>query len=107
MRVSGIIALILGLLATAFAHGATANSAYVANRDNNNVSVIDLSTRTVVDTVSVGTDPTGVAITPDGSRVYVVNSGSNAVSVIDTATLVVTDTILVGLNPSDISISPD
>ena len=36
--------------------------AYVTNNGADNVSVIDLSTNTVVDTVSVGAFPTGVAI---------------------------------------------
>ena len=84
--------LLLGLLATASPQASTPPSAYVANGDNSSVSVIDLETRTVLDTLNVGSSPTGMAATPDGSRVYVVNSGSNSVSVIDTATLVVSGT---------------
>jgi YVTN family beta-propeller protein len=33
-----------------------------------------------------GTEPVGVALSPDGSRVYVTNSGSNNLSVFDAVT---------------------
>jgi YVTN family beta-propeller protein len=46
---------------------AAAADAYVANSGDNTVSVIDTSTNTVVKTVGVGSVPTGVAITPNGS----------------------------------------
>ena len=50
--------------------------AYVANKDDGTVSVIDVSTNTVVRTVMVGPDPWGVAVTADGSKVLVsVNGG--------------------------------
>ncbi|MDT8271703.1 MAG: carboxypeptidase regulatory-like domain-containing protein [Desulfomonilia bacterium] len=59
--------------------------AYITNNISNDVSVIDLSTRTVVDRITVGFEPYGVAVSPDGRRVYV-SSWDNTVSVIDTAT---------------------
>ena len=64
--------------------------AYVTNAGANSVSVIDTATNTVVATVPVGFSPTGVAITPDGTRVYV--SGI-PVTVIDTATNTVVATL--------------
>src|SRR5215218_7496635 len=64
----------------------TSSFAYVANACNDTVSVIDRATNTVTATIPVGSNPTGVAITPDGTRVYVTNLNSNNVSVIDTAT---------------------
>jgi YVTN family beta-propeller protein len=59
---------------------------YVANEDDNTVSVIDAATNTVVGTIPVGTIPQGVAVTPDGSKVYVANLIDNTMSVIATAT---------------------
>jgi YVTN family beta-propeller protein len=54
--------------------------AYVANAGSNNfspvgttVSVINLATNTIVDTITLGIQPSGIAITPDGSTVYVSN----------------------------------
>ena len=72
---------------------------YVANRDNDNVSVIDTATNTVIATIPVGSFPLGVAVTPDGRKVYVANSGSNNVFVIDTASNLVLAVVSVGIQP--------
>ena len=60
--------------------------AYVTNGKSNTVSVIDLTTDpfkgfTVVRTLAVGAEPTGVAANPKKNEVYVVNAGSANVSV--------------------------
>jgi YVTN family beta-propeller protein len=83
--------------------------AYVANGGSNTVSVIDTATKTVVATVvGVGSEPNGVAVTPDGKHVYVANAGSNTVSVIRAATnTVVGLPIPVGANPIGVAITPD
>jgi YVTN family beta-propeller protein len=77
--------------------------AYVTNAGANTVSVIDTATNTVVATVPVGVNPTGVAITPDGTRAYV--SGI-PLSVIDTATNTEVATVLVGTRAFGVAITP-
>ena len=57
--------------------------------------------------VPVGSSPTRLALSPDGTRLYVANSGSNSVSVIDTAHRAVIATIGVGAGPQGIAVSPD
>ena len=47
----------------------------------------------VSDTITVGTSPYGVSVSPNGAKVYVANAFDNSVSVIDTATNIVTDII--------------
>jgi YVTN family beta-propeller protein len=47
-------------------------NAYVTNASGT-VSVIDTATNSVVATILVGIFPSGVAITPDGTRAYVTN----------------------------------
>ncbi|RYD89819.1 MAG: hypothetical protein EOP50_16945, partial [Sphingobacteriales bacterium] len=85
----------------------TSNSfAYVANTGNNEVAVIDRTTNSIVKTIPVGTAPTGVAVSPDGSKVYVTNSGSNSVSVIRTATNTVSSTVTVGSGPYGVAFQP-
>ena len=56
-------------------------------------------TNTVTATITVGTQPWGLAVTPDGSKVYVANFEDDTASVIDTATNAVTATIRVGRTP--------
>jgi YVTN family beta-propeller protein len=60
--------------------------AYVANKDSNSISVIDVATNTVVSpNVPVGPEPWGVAVTADGSKVVVSLNGG--IAVVDAATL--------------------
>jgi YVTN family beta-propeller protein len=85
--------------------------AYVTNAGSfgvtGTVSVIDTATNTVVATVTVGTGPFGVAVTPDGKHAYVTNGGGT-VSVIDTASNTVVGTpIPVGSFPDGVAVTPD
>jgi YVTN family beta-propeller protein len=85
--------------------------AYVTNNQSNNVSVIDTATNTVTATIPVGKQPSGIALSPDGSRVYVMNTGENTISVVDTAANKVASTIVLGgrprLGPELMAITPD
>jgi len=81
--------------------------AYVANQRLNTVSVVDVATNAVTETIPVGASPLRIAVTPDGSTAYVVNLGTDDVSVIDVATHSVTETIPAGDGPNGIAISPD
>lgn len=67
---------------------------YVSNTDDDTVSVIDLSSRSVVATIPVGDEPFGITpFTIDGrDLVYVTNLRSNSISIIDPATDAVVNT---------------
>jgi YVTN family beta-propeller protein len=71
------------------------------------VSVIDLSTNTVIDTIDVGDEPYGVAVSPDGNLVYITDLFDATVSVIRTSDNAVIDTINVGLLPYGVAATPD
>jgi YVTN family beta-propeller protein len=85
--------------------------AYITNAGSNgginDVSVINTATNTVMATIPVGSYPTGVSVSPDGTKVYVVNDWSNDVSVINTATNTVMASVAVGSSPFGVSVSPD
>ncbi|MEJ1230230.1 MAG: hypothetical protein WDM88_05815 [Galbitalea sp.] len=59
--------------------------------------------------IAVGTDPIGIAFTPDGTKAYITNNGSGTVTVIDvaTGTPVSGSPITVGSDPLGIAITPD
>ncbi|MGD0406565.1 MAG: YncE family protein, partial [Candidatus Bathyarchaeia archaeon] len=70
------------------------------------------ATNTVTATVPVGSEPIGVAVTPDGAYAYVTNYGggyygSGSVSVISTATNTVTATVTVGSEPIGVAVTPN
>lgn len=54
----------------------------------------------------VGRDPSGVAVSKDGSRAYVANSTDRSVSVVNTATGALTTSIPVGGAPSAVAVDP-
>ncbi|MBI3961116.1 MAG: YncE family protein [Deinococcus sp.] len=86
--VGHLVARVLVILGVTLAGTTTAQSAMVA-------------------TVPVGASPSGVAVSPDGTRVYVTNFFSDTVSVIDTSTNRVTSTVRVGPGPTGIAVHPD
>ena len=81
--------------------------AYVTNAGSENVSVINIATNTVLTTITVGSTPEQVAVTPKGLLVYAANSGSNNVSVIATASNTVIAEVPVGTSPTGVAITPD
>jgi YVTN family beta-propeller protein len=82
-------------------------TAYVTNVGDGTVSILNLSTNTVVKTVSVGDKPINLTSDARGRRVYVANSGSSTVSVINPASRTVVRTLQVDKSPHDIAVSPD
>jgi len=81
--------------------------AYVANYASGTVNVINTANNTVIATVTVGGGPTGVCISPDGTKAYVTNQNDGNISVINTAGNTVVATIPVGNMPNGVCISPN
>ena len=72
------------------------------------VTVINTFVQAIVTDVPVADRPTGIAVTPDDTRLYVTSQNSNTVSVIDTATNTVIKTITVGTTPYyGVAFTPD
>jgi YVTN family beta-propeller protein len=76
-------------------------SSYISEEATVTITITDPGTA-----ISVGTAPTDVAMSPDGSYVYVANSGSNSVSVIQTSDNTVATTIAI-TGPEKLVVSPD
>lgn len=103
--------------------------AYITNFGSNNffpygttVSVVSIDDTAIVDTIELGIQPSGLAITPDDRYAYVSNydtlytdtffsnlvPGQGTVNIIDIATnTVLPPTIAVGQSPDAIAISPN
>ncbi len=79
----------------------------------NTVSVIDTITNTIVDTITVGTMPSGITFNPSGTLAYVTNYNDEnsipllgSVDIIDTASKTIVGSITVGNGPADIQLNP-
>ncbi|HEY1449303.1 MAG TPA: PKD domain-containing protein [Solirubrobacteraceae bacterium] len=108
-RSSVIASLIAALLVLVVAPTsvAQAQTAYVTVTIAGKVVPIDTATNTAGAPITVGADPVGVAIMPDGKTAYVANFATNTVTPIDTATNTAGAPIPVGPEPEGIAITPD
>jgi YVTN family beta-propeller protein len=84
-----------------------ASYAYIPNQTDNTVSVIDVSDNSVIETISVGGSPTGVAVDAKGSYVYVTNFDDDTVSVISIPFYAETTRIPVGNGPVGVAWSAE
>ncbi|MCR5661731.1 MAG: YncE family protein [bacterium] len=71
------------------------------------VVAIDAFTSVPQAYVAVGSNPTGMELSPDGRFLYVVNSGSGDVSVIDAWSFTEMGRIRVGVSPQKVAVTPD
>jgi len=92
--------------ATISVTAAAAGFAYIPNSGDGTVSLVNTFTNKIAGAIPVGSQPFGVALSGDGSKVYVTNKGSGTVSVISTQTNKVVNLIRVGSGPSGMSLSP-
>lgn len=80
--------------------------AYVANRGNSTVTVVDVATRTALQNVAVVGDPRFAVATPDGQFVYV-SVDNTTVYKISTATDQIVSTVTVGGSARNLAAHPD
>lgn len=82
----------------------TADTVWVISLDPNNQQTYN----TVIQTITVGNNPRGIAINASGTRVYVANSTGTTISVIDTTTNpnTVIATLTAGQDPRGLAIDP-
>lgn len=83
-------------------------TAYVANRADATVvkiSGIRTATPTVGTPVPVGSEPTGLALSPTGARLFVAEFGESSVGVIDTSTMIRTTFAANVRNPRAITVT--
>lgn len=81
---------------------ADGSKAYVANGGDNNVSVINPSTKAIITTIPVGDNPVAAWIGNDGNM-YVDNEHGQSVSVISVASNAVVQTINLGFMPGSVA----
>jgi len=96
---------------------ATADKVFVSNGNNDNISVIDIKTDSIVATISLplddrlgglrGTIPFGMALSKDQQRLFVAEAGINAIGVIDVPAQKLIGHIPAGWFPSKVQITPD
>lgn len=91
------------------------NRLYVANGNDDSISVIDTNSNRVVQTISLsrpgekykGANPNSLTLSPDGRTLYVTLGGENAIAVVDLQAGQVNGRIPTGWYPNSVSVSLD
>jgi YVTN family beta-propeller protein len=78
---------------------------YVANHEDDAVTVIDATQRKVLARVKVGEKPQGIAIDAKSNRIYIANVHGDTISVIDGAHNAVIKTLHTGHNPYALAVN--
>jgi YVTN family beta-propeller protein len=96
---------------------ATSDFLFASNGNNDNITVIDLKTDSVVKEIYLKPDntlkhfrgiiPFGLAVSPDERQLFVAEAGINAVGVIDLPSFKVAGHIPAGWFPSKLKVTPD
>ena len=96
---------------------ATDDYVFVSNGNNDNISVIDINSDSIVHHIYLkpedrlksfrGVIPFGLDISPDKKRLYVCEAGINAVGVVDIPTMTVVGHIPTGWFPAKLKVSKD
>ena len=71
------------------------------------ILAIDAATFAVAREYPAGTDPEGVALSPDGKQLYLSNEDAGTASIVDVATARTRATLVVGTEPEGVTASPD
>ncbi len=97
----------VGKQPSAVAINAATGTAVVANAGDNTISLINLNSNTVTQTIAVGNKPTGVAVDNILNLAITANSGDNTLSVVNLTTLAVTSVPLPsGTTPFSVGVNP-
>ena len=87
--------------ASAFVMHPTQPIMYATIPSQNSIAIIDTNTL-AASTVFVGSRPTNLALSPDGSKAYIANSASNFVIVLNTQTQTIVNSFLLPEHPQDV-----
>jgi YVTN family beta-propeller protein len=61
----------------------SSNICYISDFNANEILIVDIARRTIIERIRVGANPFGMALDKVGSTAYICNWGSNSVSVVD------------------------
>ena len=92
------------LLSTTAVH---AEQAYVSNEKDDTISIIDLDTLEVTDTLNVGKRPRGILFSKDYTKLYICASDSDTVQIMDVATKEIIGELPSGEDPEQFALHPN
>lgn len=104
---SGGSSVAVGAGATSLAITPDSSTAIVGSLTAQTLSFVDIATRTVTTTLTLGGTPEGIAINPSGTKAYVTDGTNNRVLLVDLSSRSIVSTIALGTSPLKIALTPD
>jgi YVTN family beta-propeller protein len=86
---------------------AVASTVWVSNEKDNSLSLIDMQTLQVTDTLPVGQRPRGLLLSHDNKLLYICASDSDRVQVMDVATRKIIKELPSGKDPEQFALHPN
>jgi YVTN family beta-propeller protein len=80
---------------------------YVANSDDDHITVIDPDTAKVVDNIPVSANPHGIVSSPDRTRFYVSSESKDVLDVVDRKSKRIIRSVPLGRRPNNVAITRD
>ena len=80
---------------------------YIANEDDNMVTVLDIDSKKVLNEIQVGVEPEGMGISPDGKLLVNTSETTNMAHFIDTDSREIIGNVLVDSRPRVAEFTPD
>jgi YVTN family beta-propeller protein len=80
---------------------------YVANSDDDKITVIDPATNTVSGEIHVSANPHGIVPSPDGKRFYISSESKDVLDVVDRTTSRVIRSVPLEIRPNNVAITAD
>ncbi len=87
-----------------FASDRNENVVYLSVTDSNSVAILDMDTLEILDSIFVGSDPRGMAVSRDGNTLYVATAGASSLAVVDLATKTLLDPIPLPTSAQDVEV---
>lgn len=81
--------------------------AYVTNSEDDDVLVVDIARKSVVNEIKTGKSPHGLRLSLDGRELYVANVNDDSISIIDIAQAREVKRIPIGKAPMQVGFTPD
>ncbi|OPG78717.1 hypothetical protein B1218_14220, partial [Pseudomonas ogarae] len=100
-------ALALGAALLAAGPCAAASIAWVSNEKDNSLSLIDMQSLEVIETLPVGQRPRGLLLSHDNRLLYICASDSDRVQVMDVATRKIIKELPSGKDPEQFALHPN
>jgi PQQ-dependent catabolism-associated beta-propeller protein len=97
----------LAICSTLTATSLYAETAYVSNEKDDTISVIDLDTMEVTETLNVGERPRGIIFSKDYTKLYICASDSDTVQVMDVKTHQIISELPSGEDPEQFALHPN